>query len=127
MTMPTISLVEDLRPYRDRAAELTAAIVACEPGALDDGRAFSDELDERFVDPLTAEYEQIPLEVRAHDRRHGIQHVDAISELIVAFAGAWDSRLCTTSRAVSAATGSRCGRSRWTLPRCAIGRSSGRR
>ncbi len=84
------AFVHDLLPYRYRAAELTSAVVALQPDALDEIKAFLAELDERFVKPLTAAYEAIPPAQRASCPRGDVDQHDAIWQLVTAFAGAWE-------------------------------------
>ena len=90
---PTVdALVEELCGYRQRAAALTAAILSCDPHALTDTDAFFDELEDRFVRPITVAYEEIPTELRAEDRIDEADHRETISHLVTAFAGAWELR-----------------------------------
>jgi hypothetical protein len=52
-----------------------------------------EQLEERFVKPLTAEYLRLPVEVRAINDRHDKNLQDAIRELIDSVAGVWELRV----------------------------------
>lgn len=83
-------LVAELRPYRERADALIEEVRAGRREAAANIGAYFAELDERFVDPLTAEYLAIPEAVRAGSVHADTDHQDACWQLIYAFAGAYE-------------------------------------
>lgn len=86
----TITFPDDFAPYRERVAALTQAIFDLRPGVLDDVKALEAELDERFVQPLRAEYNRVPIEQRAGNGGIDMDNEDAISRVVDAFAGVWE-------------------------------------
>lgn len=82
-----MDLITDLAPYRARAAQLVDDIIAGRVGAFDDATELMAKLDERFVHPLTAALDAIPVGVRAGSQLHDARQHDAISGLVDAFAG----------------------------------------
>ena len=85
--MTTIDFARDFLPYRERAAAITAAIIACEPGALDEAAILWAQLDDRFTVPLTELYEAIPAAQRYSGGAITGEGRDAIWKVVDAFAG----------------------------------------
>src|SRR4051812_17947963 len=77
-------LITDLAPYRARAAQLVADIIAGKVTAAEEATALLAKLHEQVVRPLEAALEAVPLTERGSRRLDDVRQRDAIGEVVYA-------------------------------------------